>query len=76
MDHRSTVLGLMALCLCTATPATAQDKRALIEKLMEVQNISGQIQSATQSAVAQMMTQIKKKIRRFLTIFPPMCKKK
>jgi hypothetical protein len=36
MDHRSPILGLIVLCLCTATPAAAQDKRALIEKLMEV----------------------------------------
>ena len=38
-----------------------QDKRALIEKLMEVENISGQLQSGTQSATAQIMTQIKQK---------------
>ena len=59
MDHRSPILGLIVLCLCTATPAAAQDKRALIEKLMEVSNISGQLQSGTQGATAQIMTQIK-----------------
>jgi hypothetical protein len=61
MDHRSPILGLIVLCLCTATPAAAQDKRALIEKLMEVSNISGQLQSGTQGATAQIMTQIKQK---------------
>ena len=61
MDHRSPILGLIVLCLCTATPAAAQDKRALIEKPMEVSNISGQLQSGTQGATAQIMTQIKQK---------------
>jgi hypothetical protein len=60
MDHRGPILGLIVLCLCTATPTVAQDKRALIEKLMEVSNISGQIQSGTQGVTAQIMTQIKK----------------
>ena len=60
MDHRSPVLGLIVVCLCTATPAAAQDKRALIEKLMVVSNISGQLQSGAQGATAQIMTQIKK----------------
>ena len=55
MDHRSPVLGLIVLCLCTATPAAAQGKRALIEKLMEVQNISGQLQSGIQVVTAQVM---------------------
>jgi hypothetical protein len=35
MDQRSPILGLIVVCLFTATPAAAQDKRALIEKLME-----------------------------------------
>ena len=61
MDHRSPILGLIVLCLCTATPAAAQDKRALIKELMEVSNISGQLQSGTQAATAQMMTLIKQK---------------
>ena len=61
MDHRSPIFGLILLCLCTATPTAAQDKRALIEKLMEVENISGQLQSGTQSATAQIMTQIMQK---------------
>jgi hypothetical protein len=61
MDHRSPILGLIVLCLCTATPAAAQDKCPLIEKLIEVSNISGQLQSGTQSAIAQIMTQIKQK---------------
>jgi hypothetical protein len=63
MDHRSPILGLILLCLCTATPVAAQDKRALIEKLMEVENISGQLQSWTQGGTAQIMimTQIKQK---------------
>jgi uncharacterized protein len=60
MDHRSPILGLIVLCLCTAAPAVAQDKRALIEKLMEVSNISGQLQSGVQSVTVQIMTQIKK----------------
>ena len=60
MDHRSPVLGLIVVCLCTATPAAAQDKRALIEKLMVVSNISGQLQSGAQGATAQIMAQIKK----------------
>ena len=61
MDYRSPILGVIVLFLCTATPAAAQDKRALIETLMEVSNISGQLQSGTQVATAQMMAQIKKK---------------
>jgi hypothetical protein len=61
MDLRGPILGLIVLCLCTATPAAAQDKRALIKKLMEVSNISGQLQSGTQAATAQMMTLIKQK---------------
>jgi hypothetical protein len=60
MDQRSPILGLIVVCLFTATPAAAQDKRALIEKLMEVSNISGQIQSWAQGGTAQIMTQIKK----------------
>jgi hypothetical protein len=52
---------LIVLCLCTATPAAAQDKRALIEELMEVSNISGQLQSATQAATAQIIKDIKQK---------------
>jgi uncharacterized protein len=61
MDHRSPIFGLILLCLCTASPAAAQDKHALIEKLMEVENISGQLQSWTQGGTAQIMTQIKQK---------------
>jgi hypothetical protein len=61
MDHRSPIFGLILLCLCTDTPAAAQDKRALIEKLMEVENISGQLQSWTQGGTAEIMTQIKQK---------------
>ena len=59
MGHRSSILALIVLCLCTATPAAAQDKRALIENLMEVSNISGQLQSWTEGGTAQIMTQIK-----------------
>jgi hypothetical protein len=51
MDHRSPILSLIVLCLFTATPAAAQDNRALIEKLMEVSNISGQLQSGAQAVV-------------------------
>jgi hypothetical protein len=61
MHHRSAILVLIVLCLCTATPAAAQDKRALIEKLMGVSNLSGQLQSGTQVAATQMMIQIKNK---------------
>jgi hypothetical protein len=61
MDHRSPILGLIVLCLCTATSAAAQNKRALIERLMEVSNIPGQLQSGTEGATAQIMTQIKQK---------------
>jgi hypothetical protein len=61
MDHRSPVLGFIVLCLCTTAPAAAQDKRALIEKIMEVSNISGQLQSGTQAATAQIMKHIKQK---------------
>jgi uncharacterized protein len=61
MDHRSPVFGLIVLCLCAASPVAAQDKRALIGKLMEVSNFSGQLQSGIQVLTTQMMTQIKKK---------------
>jgi uncharacterized protein len=61
MDHRSPIFGLILLCLCTATPTAAQDKRALIEKLMEVENFSGQLQSGTQAATAQIMRDIRQK---------------
>lgn len=76
MDYRSSVSGLIVLCLCAATPVAAQDKRALIDKMMEVTNISGQLQSGAQAATVRIITQIKKIIRRCLTMFRRMFRKK
>ncbi len=61
MIYRNSLFVLLTMiCLFCTHPAGAQDKRALVQKLIEVTDMAGQIKSGAHTATAPLMEQIKK----------------
>ena len=61
MNHRNSAFALLTVFFLGSAPSTnAQDKHALIQQLMEVTNMSGQITTGAQTAATPIMDQIKK----------------
>ena len=50
MTYRAWVAVLFNICVATAYPADAQDKHALVQKLIEVTELSNQIKVGAQTA--------------------------
>jgi hypothetical protein len=59
MTYRAWVAVLFNICVATAYPADAQDKRALVQKLIEVTELSNQIKVGAQTAAAPIMDQMR-----------------
>src|ERR1700737_5017581 len=60
MIHRASVLTVLTIfSLCCAYPTEAQDKRVLVQKLIEVTDTTSLMKNAAQTAAAAIMNTIK-----------------
>ena len=59
-DHRLLTLLIATIVLCSPLVGNAQDKHALVQKLLEVSDVSNQIKAGALAATAPIMDHIRK----------------
>ena len=59
-DHRLITLLIATIVLCSPLVGNAQDKHALVQKLLEVSDVSNQIKAGALAATAPIMDHIRK----------------
>ena len=59
-DHRLLPLLIATIALCSPLAGNAQDKHALVQKLLEVSDVSNQIKAGALAATAPIMDHIRK----------------